>query len=270
MNHLPRYAILLLLLAGSPVSAAAAPHQPTQSLVGTWVVTWLGIPVIRGRFRARISGSRYEAWFGARSFGPFDAILKIKMNWYVRGRVAGGRFRPAIFNQSYRDHREKRRTEMKWRADGSVSTRLIPPESPGKRKKVPARLQRHTVDPLSALLGLTAQAAARHPCRYKARIFEGRRRVDARLRLVRKSPTPAGFGVARNLPVSAWRCHLFADRIAGFRPRHMRRFPGKLPPADIWLVRLKRHGLWAPVQLEFGTRFGRVHAFMTDIKVTSR
>jgi hypothetical protein len=270
MSHLPRYAILLLLLAGSAVPAAAAPHRPTQSVVGAWIVTWLGIPVIRGRFRSQVSGGRYEAWFGAKSFGAFDALLKIKMNWYVRGRVDGDRFRPVIFRQNYRDHREKRRTVMKWRPDGSVRTRLIPPESPGKRKKVPARLQRHTVDPMSALLALTAQATGRHPCRYKARIFEGRRRVDARLRLIEKSRTPEGFAVARNLPKAAWRCHLFADRLAGFRPRHMRRFPGKLPPADIWLVRLSRHRLWAPVRIEFGTRFGRVRAFMTDIKVTSR
>ena len=268
MKYLPACALALLLLAGTPDPVVAAPRQPSQMVRTTWVVTWLGIPIIRGRFRAELRKGRYEAWFGAKSFGPFDAILRLKMNWHVRGRVADGALRPQVFRQTYRDHREKRRTVMTWRQDGSVTTRLIPPESPGKRKKVPARLQRFTVDPMSALLALAVQPMGRPACRYTARIFEGRRRVNARLRLVKAGRRPLVF--AQGLPDTAWHCHLFADRIAGFRPRHMRRFPGKLPPAHIWLVRLDRHRLWAPVRIEFGTRYGPVRAVLTDIKVTSR
>ncbi len=259
--------VLALALPVLETGAKAAPLQRTQSITATWVVTWLGIPAIRGRFRMQTRGGTYEAWFAAKSFGAFDSILKIRMNWYASGRVSGHTFRPARFLQNYRDRREKRKTHMFWRPGGKVETRLMPPESPGKRKKVAPALQRNTVDPLSAILAVSSQPINGRACHYTARIFEGRRRVNARLRLVRFGPTPIVF--ARGLPDRAYHCHLFADRIAGFRPRHMQRFPGKLPPADIWFVRMAKARLWIPVRIEFGTQYGRVRAFLTGVVINS-
>ena len=268
MKHSANFAAALLAPAitlALPGSAASAPGQPAQTVTATWVVTWLAIPVIRGRFRMKSAAGRYEAWFAAKSFGPFDAVLKIRMNWYVNGLIDGSDFRPERFLQNYRDRREKRKTFMRWSPDGRIETRLTPPESPGKRKKVPPALQRGAVDPMSALMSFSSLPINGRACHYTTRIFEGRRRVNARLRLVRRSATPNNF--ASGLPKRAYHCHLFADRIAGFRPRHMQRFPGKLPPADIWFVRLPKHRLWVPVRIEFSTQYGRVRAFVTNLRI---
>ena len=272
MMHMPKITTLALVatltLATLSAPVQAAPRRATQSVTATWLVTWLSIPVIRGRFKMQVSGDRYEAWFGAKSFGPFDPILKIRMNWYVNGRVADGDFRPIRFQQNYRDRREKRKTMMSWSPSGNIDTRLLPPESPGKRKKVALELQRGTVDPMSALLSIASRSIQGRACHYTARIFEGRRRVNARLKLVRREATPPLL--AKNLPRQAYHCHLFADRIAGFRARHLTRFPDPLPPANIWFVRLAHQALWVPVRIQFGTRFGRVDAYVIKLAVSSQ
>jgi hypothetical protein len=265
LSLIPALAMAGPLALLSPANAAA--QRPPQTIVATWLVTWLAIPVIRGRFKMKISGDRYEAWFGAKSFGAFDPILRIRMNWYVSGQVRGGEFRPERFIQNYRDRREKRKTIMAWRPSGAIHTRLLPPESPGKRKKVSPELQLGTVDPMSALLSIISQPVRGRACQYTARIFEGRRRVNARLKLIGRAPTP--IFVAKGLPRQAYHCHLFADRIAGFRPRHLIRFPNPLPPANIWFVRLARQALWVPVRIQFGTRFGRVDAYVIRLTVKS-
>ncbi len=269
--HLPKIPAFVLLpaLVLTPLTApgVAAATRPVQTLTATWLVTWLAIPVIRGRFRMKINGDRYEAWFGAKSFGAFDAVLRIRMNWYVSGRIVGGKFKPDRFLQNYRNRREKRKTIMFWSPTGIIDTRLLPPESPGKRRKVAPELQRGAVDPMSALLSLSSQSTQGGACRHTSRIFEGRRRVNTRLKFVRREPTPDIL--AKGLPRNAYRCHLYADRIAGFRPRHMKRFPDPLPPANIWFVRLSKQKLWVPVRIQFGTRFGQVDAYVTKLAINS-
>lgn len=245
--------------------AAASASVQDQQISARWVVTWAGLPVFEARITADIADGRYAANFQARSRGILELASKTRTFWQTTGKVAGGTMKPERVRQRYRMKRGGNRIVlMSWAPTGSVSTRIIPPESPGKRKKVPDALRRSTMDPLTATLNGLVAPRSGPPCDYAAKVFEGRRRVDFRLSFVANVRTPAMH--VRKLPRQAVVCRLHAKRLAGFHDRHMRQVP-KLNPATIWIVRLERAGIWLPVQLEFKTRYGVARARLVGLTI---
>jgi hypothetical protein len=244
-----------LVAAPAPPSAAA---EAARSFSADYVVTWLGLPVYETRFAAAIEAGRYRGVMSARSRGLVELVARARIRFETLGRVVAHAFQPEASHQRYLlKHGKIRRIDLRYGPDGTVATKIRPPESPGKRPPVPPALRRHTQDPISALLnGITIPLAAK-PCHYAAAVFEGRRRVDTRLSYARATPTPS-LPVAK-LPRRAIVCLLHAKRLAGFRPRHFRLMP-RLPPAQLWVVRYPAAGIWLPVQLRLDTRWGPIYA----------
>lgn len=240
----------------SPAHAAAAQLQ--RQITAQWIVTWGGLTVFEAKIDAAIRNGRYDASFRARSRGLLDLASRLRTQIRTEGRVAGSVLKPERVRQRYRLKRGgHRRVLMAWQGDGAVTTRIVPPESPGKRKPVPAALQRATEDPITATLNGLMASRSGPPCAYAARVFEGRRRADFRLSFVGRARTPR-LSVGA-LPATAMICLLHAKRLAGFHDRHMRQVP-KIKPARVWIVYLKQYDLWLPVQLEFQTRYGVARA----------
>jgi hypothetical protein len=260
--------IALLISIGSvPLAPASAAVQARKVDVG-WVIVWLGLPVIRGRFRVVLDSSRYEAWMSGKTTGVFDLLLRVRISQHVRGRVTNGAFLPNSFQHVFRNRRKKREAHLTWGPDRSLHTQLIPPVRKGREKVVPMGMRRSTVDPITAMLTFITQPMTGSPCNQTARVFEGRRRVNARLLMVKTALMPSTY--LSGLPAAGRHCHLFADRLAGFGDKHMRRYPNPLAPADMWFAKLPQHQLWLPARIGFGTRFGRFRIFLTDLKVTSQ
>lgn len=269
MQPVIRSTLCLAVAAVSPAglaSPAAGAGQIERQVSARWVVTWAGLPVFEAHIDADIRRRRYAASFRARSRGIVELAARLRTQIQTRGQVAGNSLKPARVEQRYRLRKGGHRTVlMSWRADGRVSTRILPPESPGKRNAVPARMQRATEDPITATLnGLLARRTG-PPCVYSARVFEGRRRLDIRLSYVGQVRTPALY--VRNLPETAVVCLLYARRLAGFHDRHLRDVP-KLEPARVWLVHHPAVQMWVPVQIEFRTRYGIARARLVALKAT--
>jgi len=251
------------------VVAIAAPHAKSgvqeRQIAARWVVTWSGLPVLEAKIAADINGGRYSANFNARSRGILELIAKLRTSWQTTGKVDGDAMSPERVRQRYRMKRGGNRVVlMSWSPSGAVSTRIIPPESPGKRKKVPEELQRWTLDPITATLNGLVAPRTGPPCDYAAKVFEGRRRVDFRLSYVSRTRTPSLH--VRGVPDQSMVCLLHAQRRAGFHDRHMRQVP-KLNPAKIWIVRMPNSGIWLPVQLEFQTRYGMARARLVALNI---
>lgn len=244
------------LIAAPALPSAAA--EAARSFSADYVVTWLGLPVYETRFAATVEAGRYRGVMAARSRGLVELVARARIRFETLGRVVAHVFRPEASHQRYLlKHGKIRRIDLRYGSQGTVTTSIRPPESPGKRPPVPPALRRHTLDPISALLNGIATSLAAKPCHYAAAVFEGRRRVDTRLSFVRATPTPRL--PVTNLPRRAIMCLLHAKRLAGFRPRHFRRMP-KLPPARLWVVRYPAAGIWLPVQLRLDTRWGPIYA----------
>jgi len=254
-------AAALLVLPASHATAAKLQRQ----IKAQWIVTWAGLPVYEANIQASIQAGRYAASFRARSRGILDLAARLRTQFRTEGRVAGKVLKPERVHQRYGLKRGGHRMVlMSWQANGAVRTRIVPPESPGKRKPVPPALRRATEDPITATLNGLMAPRKGPPCTYAARVFEGRRLADFRLSLVGRARTPGVF--VGKLPKKSLVCLLHARRLAGFRDRHMRQVP-VLKPARVWIVRLKQYRIWLPVQLEFQTRYGIARARLAALKL---
>ncbi len=183
----------------------------------------------------------------------------------MQGRRGDERFLPQTVDQHYKWRDQYRRIVMAYAPDGAIRTRILTPESPGKRKKVPAAMQRGTVDPVTALMNATHAPLGEGRCGGTFRTFEGRRRADARIEHVGRDRLPAT--PISGLPKDAVKCQFFIDRLAGFRPRHMRNFPDPLPPAEMWAVPFPKHGFWLPVVIRVSTKWGPLYATLTRLEI---
>ncbi len=260
-----RAGLLLAALAAFVPAMPAAAAVEDRRIAVRWLVTWGGLPVFKVKFGTRIANGRYTAEFHARSRGVVELAAKTRTFWRTAGRVAGSAMVPEWMRQRYNMKRGGNRlVMMAWTPSGAIATHIAPPEPSRKRKKVPEAMQRHAVDPVTAILNGLVAPRDGPPCTYAARIFEGRRRIDIRLSYIRHGRTPRVK--VRNLPRRSMVCLLHARRLAGFRDRHFREVP-KLHPLKLWIVRLDKAGIWLPVEMAMKTPYGIARARLTSLKL---
>lgn len=252
-------------LCASELAAREPAALPTQ--VGVrYVVTWLGLPVVRGRITATIEGRRYRATLSARTVGIAERLFRDRRQAVVEGVLTDAGPQPRRYRHTVRSRKENRTVTMTYLPDGKIVTRIDPKESPGKRKPVPARLQKHTLDPLSAMIAGTTLAAEKNRCGFGAPIFDGRRRLDIRLTYRGREASPVSFA---GVPPRSVKCEARVKRIAGFRPRAIREHPVP-PPIEVWSVRHDEAGLWIPVKLRVKAGLSTVVARITKVTVLRR
>ena len=258
-------AAAVTLVAGAPAGAAEAGVEDRR-IAARWEVTWGGLPIYEVKISAEIADGRFTAGFEARSQGVVEVAAKSRTVWRTAGRVNGNALAPETMHQRYLMKRGGyREVWMTWAPSGAVSTRIDPPENKGKRKKVPEAMQRGTLDPITAILNGLVAPRDGPACQYEAKIFEGRRRIDIRMSYHRPGKTPR-VSVPK-LPRKATVCLLHLRRVAGFRARHLKDVP-KLHPLKLWIVRLKKPGIWLPVEMALKTRYGIARAWLAALEVS--
>ena len=258
-------AAAVTLVAGAPARAAEAGVEDRR-IAARWLVTWGGLPIYKVKISAEIANGRYTAGFEARSRGVVEVAAKSRTVWRTAGRVNGNALAPETMHQRYLMKRGGyRQVWMTWAPSGAVSTRIDPPENKGKRKKVPEAMQRGTLDPITAILNGLVAPRGGPPCKYAAKIFEGRRRIDIRMSFHRygKALRLAGH----KLPRKATVCLLHLRRVAGFRARHLKDVP-KLHPLKLWIVRLEKAGIWMPVEMALKSSYGIARARLSALEVS--
>ncbi len=258
-------AIAAVAPAASAAGAAGGATLPDRRIAVKWTITWGGLPIYKARLTTEIADGRYTAEFSAKSLGVVEVAAKNRTYWSTAGRVNGSAMVPERMRQRYLMKRGGYRTvSMAWAPSGDISTRIDPPENKGKRKTVPQEMQRGAIDPLTAILNGLVAPRSGPPCKYEARLFEGRRRIDIHLTFHRYGKALRLKG--HKLPRKATVCLLHAKRVAGFRARHLKDVP-KLHPLKMWVVRLKEPGIWLPVEMALKTRYGIARARLSKLKI---
>ena len=254
-----------VVFAASAAGAAGNATLADRRIAVKWTITWGGLPIFKATMKTEIVAGRYTARFEARSLGVIEVAAKSRTFWSTAGRVNGSAMIPERMDQRYLMRRGGYRTvSMAWTPSGDVSTRIDPPEPKGKRKTVPEEMQRGTIDPLTAILNGLVAPRGGPPCKYEANLFEGRRRIDIHLTFHRHGKALRLKG--HKLPRKATVCLLHAKRVAGFRARHLKDVP-KLHPLKLWIVRLKKPGIWLPVEMALKTRYGIARARLSKLKI---
>ena len=241
-------AAMALVLALRPASAA----EP-QPLVLHYEAFAAGLPVVAFDFRLDESGTSYAVDGRIRTVGLFRLFYHVDLHAESQGEFAGEATRPRVHEQVLTTQGKDRVAHLDYPGDGTVTTRLVPPEDSG-RPKPTAQQTVDTLDPLSTILAIGHAVAGAERCTGRFPVFDGRRRYDILL---------SEDGGARG---TVLRCRAQAVKIAGFS--FDQDYQPRTNNGHVWLASPRAGAPALPVRIDFDGTWGLVEVRMTEVEAT--
>ena len=182
---------------------------------------------------------------------------------HVNGFWQGRRAAPSVFVGRGEWRGIDRVAEIDYRQGKPVIRRLTPPNT-DEREAVPASLQDHTIDTLSAVAELIHVVAETGRCETAVRTYDGRRAVELEAHTVGEemleTNSRSKFG-GKTL-----RCDFSGRMLAGFKLGDDRARDSRPMHGSAWLAPVVAGGPPLPVRLAFETRwFGDAIMYLTGI-----
>lgn len=250
-----RFAFGLLVSLSAPSLAWAEPFRAVYSLQAA------GLQVVRAEVVFDFAvPSHYRIESRVRFTGLASLFSNGRMTSRVEGIWSGDAARPRHYASEGNWRGEARQVAMDYPGGQPELRRLVPPDDP-ERDPVPAALQRHTIDSLSAVAQLSRTLADTGGCEERAAIFDGRRRGNVVIRtLGRDYLAPHGEAWSGE----AVRCGFTARQIAGFR--HDDGQDAREPQeGTAWMARPQPGAPILPVRVDMPGRWlGRLTAYLVE------
>jgi hypothetical protein len=212
----PLFSGPLSALAGAALLAASVLPAAADGGVKLEYEVWAGgVRVLEAEIVMRTTGDRYRLDLEAELVGPPSWVEEYNLVVFSEGTLGGAGPQPEIFRQEERhDDDEPRWVQLAY--SGSLPLVDANTNLEKKRREPVTDAQKQgSIDPLTGLLSLVLQAAARGSCEGSAAVFDGRRRFDVSL-------TDAGTGEMAKSRLNAYegptqRCEVSLTPIAGYR-----------------------------------------------------
>ncbi|HWX51007.1 MAG TPA: DUF3108 domain-containing protein [Roseomonas sp.] len=249
-----RFALGLLMALCGPSLARAEPFRAVYSLQAA------GLQVARVEVFFDLSTPSYRIESRLRFTGLVSWFSSGQMTNRVEGIWSSGVAQPRRYASEGTWRGEPRQVAIAYPDGQPELRRLVPAEDP-EREPVPAALQRHTIDSLSAMAQLSRTLAETGRCEESAAIFDGRRRGNVVVRtLGRDFLAPHGTAWSGE----AVRCGFTARQIAGFRRDDGE--DAREPQEGIaWMARPRPGAPILPVRADMPGRWlGRLTAYLVE------
>ena len=164
-------ATLALLLLAAPASA--------ERWRATYVVTAAGVTVADAevRFSLGPNGAPYDIETRSRSRGLASWLMRSQSEARSEGVLRAGAPLPRRYQSEGQWRGINRRTVLDYAPDGASRVTTLEPLQDMERTPVPDDARRGNIDPLSALVLLTAKVRDTARCESQIRTFDGRRVV---------------------------------------------------------------------------------------------
>lgn len=250
-----RLALPFALLAGLACTAAHA----STGVALDYEVRYGPLQILEMRNTTRISEGRYEARSEMRTVG----MVSLLFPWSASSRTNGRGTGTALMPEAHRTRGELRGTArsvaIAYDSDGRITLDVAPPATDDERDPVPAALQQHTIDPLTAGL-----AAVNSGCHGTLRVFDGRRRYDMVLADRGEGDMPSSRHNIYN--GRARLCRVSITPLAGFWRRNTQEDyrPSQL---DAWIAQPVAGVLPVPVYLELTAPRGTLGIHLSAARV---
>ncbi len=166
-------AALLVALAGA--AGATAPVPPPITL--RYDVRYGPLTIMSFDTTVDVADRTYRSTTRMQTEGVVELVYPWKAEAVSDGVRDGTTLTPKRHTSDGMYRGTHRRVRIDYADDGAVVSTIEPPPEEDARDRVPADLQRATMDPLTASLA----AAGRQPCGGTLPVFDGRRRYDMRL-----------------------------------------------------------------------------------------
>ena len=182
------------------------------------------------------------------------------------GRMSGARLSAGRYDFRYSNNGKPGKVQMKFPLSSANAVKAVPPIGRSS-KRVPVK-QAHlkgALDPLTAVLAMSAVASKEDPCRRNIPIFDGKQRFDIRMSSKRKTVLPGGSG--HGLSRTAFVCSVTYRPIAGYKPNKETSYMANSRGIEVWLVPAPKAGLYVPYQITIPTIAGTASIQMKRIDI---
>jgi hypothetical protein len=162
-------AVLALMLFSAPASA--------ERWRATYVITAAGITVADAevRFTLGPAGTPYSIETRSRTRGVAAWLIRSETRAMSEGVLRTGAAQPRRYQTEGSWRGTPRRTLLEYAPDGTARVAALEPMQDMERTPVPDDARRGHIDPLSAIVLLTAHVRETARCDVRARTFDGRR-----------------------------------------------------------------------------------------------
>jgi hypothetical protein len=239
--------------------ACKAPARASDGVALDYQVRYGPLQILEMHNTTRISDGRYEARSEMRTVGMVSLLFPWTASSSTNGRGSG----TALTPEAHRTRGELRGTArsvaIDYSGDGNVTTAVTPAADSDERDPVPAALQQHTIDPLTAGL-----AAVNSGCQGRLRVFDGRRRYDMVLTDRGEAEVPSS---SHNIYKGRARlCRVSIAPLAGFWRRNVQEDyrPSQL---DAWVAVPAPGVIPVPVYLELTAPRGTLGIHLSGARV---
>lgn len=224
------------LLAATPTSSAISHFKPLNTLYDLYLG---GIKAGELTVDADIAGQSYHARSVMRTAGIVGLLYKASFEAEIEGALSPEGPRPLRFAAASRMKKKSQFVEMFYGPEAPREIRAQP-AFVDKPWQIDPTKQSGAFDPLTAALWTLAPRAKGRICNTSVEVFDGRRRYAVDL----GAPVKDGNRI---------RCPALYRRIAGFKPKLMKKRPKF--PFDIWYEE-RKDGLAHVVRAAGDTMFG--------------
>lgn len=241
-------AFALLAFAALFTSTAGA---ASQTFVGEYTVTFLGLTVAKSTFSSSIDGDNYSVSGKVQSAGVGKLVDSVNGSSEVFGSFLGKATQPRNFSTEYRNGKKKQLTTIAF-AGGAVTNTVNQPVLKQRADKVPLTAEhlRGVTDPISATLVRSDSLAT--VCDRTLQIYDGELRADMKLSAGKIGKVSGQEGdtitcAAQFVPVAGYRKSNYAMTYMRTKAR-----------ISITFAPLGETGIYAPVRATVSTTMGPV------------
>ena len=205
----------------------------------------------------------YQVDLAVRTEGFIGRMFPFTMQARTRGEKKLDGLRPQHFGTRSRWKGNDRRVSLRYGADGSLTTEVVPPPEDDNRDPVPQAQRRGTLDPMSAILAMIEATSRTGQCSARIPVFDGRRRYDLVLRHIGPAELkPTTYSVYSG-PVTE--CRAGFKRVAGFW--NSRRFEERrLNEVRVFIAPVLDGAPPVPVRVEGKNDYLAVRAHLVDAR----
>jgi len=249
--------LFVALLSSTALGASDQPSETArvglQHMSAKYILRIGGIRIGKFYLSASIDETSYDSAFAIKAEGLAKFILKSSSSAKASGQHVSRALQPDVYQRTKLKGAKNKTVRVAYE-DGVVdSVSFDPPRTKPLKYKVPEKIRRNTVDPVTAMIQILAPVSGT-PCDRSFEVFDGKKRFDFVLEPLEAGTEP--MGPAPDGAENMVACRAQFVRIAGFKPQDMKKPPQ--PPFDCWFIKVDGSPYWKAVRITTKSDFGTV------------
>jgi hypothetical protein len=263
---------LLVLPVTEPACAAggATGEQgagPSSALALAMTIYAGGITIGKVDMDAKFIGDKYHVSSNLETSGVVNAFWQSQIQATSSGKLDSHTLQPQLYDSFYTGHSANHQEVSLSYEDGMPSKLYANPPYSTTGYEVKPEEKKGTFDPLSAVIYISSGvgADANNPCTVKAPVYDGRRRYNVTLAMVKPTPIKMDNGLYNGPGVE---CSIEYKQISGYKPRVLK--DANFPAIHAWVATFPSSSgrkFVVPLKVWADSQYGRIAVVATTVKI---